>query len=794
MPKKISVFVSSKMSELRAERAALSDLLPSLGGELFEISPWVFEEDASASNRSIRDVYLHALDSADLYLGIFWNDYGEWTIDEFNRAGEMGIPRHVYVKNVQTDKRDPRLTRFLEKQTDVRFGLTPRWFTDVEDFKTQVARSVRQWLEERELAYHSATSALVAAIADEIPDLPRRLIGRTKLIERVGDLLKQDDRVLLRGFGGAGKTAIAATIAADFIDRGQGNVIWIRAGAAEADTIFEALARAFDQQQEIMSVEGDERLQLIRRMLAQQKALLVLDDAWNGAALSRLIQVLPRRMPMLVTSRQRFPLDEIIEIGQLEKDEALHLLGYHARQEYSHHDSDALQLCQLLGNHAFALEIAGKSLKVYNLTPDELVQRVQDAPHDLAMPAGFGDLGRKSIKSLLDTSIDALQRPLYEVFAALGSMFEPSATADLLARVLGAAKENVEQRLLDLVERGLVNERQLAGVRYFHLHDLAYSYARTLYGNLRDQPQRIVDACREFAMDHAADLAGLDVEFGNLLEAAETAEQLGDDESLIAIMNVFAVAGPYFAARGHTVRTLELLRDAIRIARECGQKRTAHFLLGKLGNAYASSLGSLDAALIAYLDALQLAQEIEDKQREAILLTVIGTVRFRQNEADADEYHQRAERIARETEDQIVLCQVLHNRGAQAIDEHNPQPDYVLGRTLSAEAAEIAKQLNLHHLYFYSLLNRGAGEHELRELVQAVRTHQEALEFARSEQNYPWMADAYFSLGEDHHELQQRPDAQQSFEEAMRLYRDTNNQAKAERLADYLRKNGYSSR
>jgi tetratricopeptide (TPR) repeat protein len=650
------------------------------------------------------------------------------------------------------------------------------------------------WLQDRELAYHSATSALVASLADEIPDLPRRLIGREKLVSRVAGLLTQQERVLLRGFGGAGKTAIAASIAANYIESGQGKVIWIRAGAAEPDRIFEALAQVFDQQQEIMSAEGDARLHLVRRMLAQVDALLVMDDVWNGSALFQLVRALPRKMPMLVTSRQRYPLDEIIEVGQLEKDEALRLLGYHARSEYSQHDEDALQLCQMLGNHAFALEVAGKTLKVYNLTPDELVQRIQDAPHDLAMPAGFGELGRKSIKSLLDTSIDALSRPLYEVFVVLGSMFEPSATVDLLARVLQAAPDAVDQHLLELVERGLVSERQRAGVRYFHLHDLAYSYARTLHGNLRNQPQRIVSACREFASAHAGDLLDLDVEFGNLLEAAETAEQIADYPSMIQILYAFAVEGPYFAARGYTVRSLELMRDAIRIAKETGEKRTAHFLLSKLGNAYASLVGGLDAALTAYRDALQLAQEIDDPRREAILLTVIGTVRFRQGNGDADDYHQRAEKIARETDDQVVLCQVLHNRGAQAIDDLNPHPEHRLGRDLSAEAAEIARQLDLHHLYFFSLLNRGAGENELGELESALLTHQEALNFAQSEHNYLWMANAYFSLGEDHHKLKQQQDAQRCFEEAMRLYRDTNNEAKAEELAKTIRRYGYSIR
>src|SRR5688572_28738222 len=177
MSNKISVFVSSKMAELRAERDLLIQLLPQLGGENYQIQPWIFESDANASNNSIRQVYLEALERSDLYIGIFWQEYGEWTVDEFRRAAELGIPRHIYVKNVDARERDPRLTKFLEKESDVRFGITPVWYTTLDEFRNHVARSTQQWLENRRITYHTTTNAIIATMSDDIPDLPRRLIG-----------------------------------------------------------------------------------------------------------------------------------------------------------------------------------------------------------------------------------------------------------------------------------------------------------------------------------------------------------------------------------------------------------------------------------------------------------------------------------------------------------------------------------------------------------------------------------------------------------------------------------------
>ena len=116
MTTELHVFISSKMQELAPERQTLHDLLPDLGNDLITLRAWVFESDAPAANASIREVYLNALKDSALYLGLFWNQYGEWTIDEFERATEWGIDRHIYVKNVDADQRESQLQAFLDNQ------------------------------------------------------------------------------------------------------------------------------------------------------------------------------------------------------------------------------------------------------------------------------------------------------------------------------------------------------------------------------------------------------------------------------------------------------------------------------------------------------------------------------------------------------------------------------------------------------------------------------------------------------------------------------------------------------
>ena len=178
------------MQELAPERELLHRLVSEVGHELVTLRAWTFEADAPAANRSIRDVYLDALRQSALYIGLFWNEYGEWTVDEFERASEWGIDRHIYVKDVDSGKRDPRLTAFLNAQSDVITGITPKWFKTLDDLAEQVRHSLEVWLQDRLARRPGATSAILADEAEEVPNLPRKLIGRREMVRRVRGLLQ----------------------------------------------------------------------------------------------------------------------------------------------------------------------------------------------------------------------------------------------------------------------------------------------------------------------------------------------------------------------------------------------------------------------------------------------------------------------------------------------------------------------------------------------------------------------------------------------------------------------------
>ncbi len=794
MPNELHVFISSKMQELAPERQLLHDLLPRLGNDLVRLRAWVFESDAPAADASIREVYLNALKHSALYIGLFWKQYGEWTVDEFQRATEWGIDRHIYVKNVDADQREAALTAFLDTQSDVVSGITPKWFTTLDDLREQVQKSIEVWLQDRLMRHPGDHSALLVEFSDDLGHrLPKRLIGRDVLLRDVRALLDEGERVLLQGFGGMGKSALAAAVAGAWADDNRGKVLWLRVGSDEADSLFEALARPFDAQQAIANAPGNDRARAIRQVLTEGAvSLIVLDDVWNGAALNQVLRGIPRKIPVLITARQRYAVDHILEVGRLDPVDALRLLGHYAGQAYAETDAGAREICHQLGYHAFALEVAGKTIKVDRITPADLMARIAAAPHEIAMPEDFAEEGRTSITELLTASVYALDESARQAFLALGGMFVPSATPGLLSRCMNRPLAAVDEALTTLQRRGLAervpeSENSLA---YYRIHDLAYSFARQV-GQRQPMcaPEAVITTCQAYAAEHEADLRALEAELGNILGAADFARR-GDSPTtqaaLIAIMR--ALCGPYLSTRGHSLRFVDLLDAAIAAAEASGpdQDEARLFLLGKRGNTYYDR-GQLDHALRCYQGALALAESLGLRHLETLLLCNVSKVLADQDDPGAAANFERAYQIASELEDMFLVGYVLEHQGYYA----QARGDYAAARGYFAEEVALAEYLNDPETTFFALLNLGSVDYHLGDFAGALVHHRRALSLAETGGNRIWMAYALQSMGEDHHRLAEHEPAKTCFQRALALFRESGMQAKIAEVENYMRTADY---
>ncbi|HEV3169881.1 MAG TPA: DUF4062 domain-containing protein, partial [Actinocrinis sp.] len=111
--RRLRVFVSSALEELAEERRAVTRAISAL-----RLTPVMFE--LGARPYPPRDVYRAYLAQSDVFVGLYWQRYGQappggdvsGLEEEFDLSA--GLPKLLYVKE-PAPGRDPRLARLLDR-------------------------------------------------------------------------------------------------------------------------------------------------------------------------------------------------------------------------------------------------------------------------------------------------------------------------------------------------------------------------------------------------------------------------------------------------------------------------------------------------------------------------------------------------------------------------------------------------------------------------------------------------------------------------------------------------------
>jgi len=162
---RLKVFVSSEMMELRHVRELVAKALDERG-----IDAWVYEAHAGARPEGIVQTSLREVEAADIYVGLFWQRFGEVTAQEYRHARAMNKPCFVYIcdKDIQREK---ALGDFLKTEVyDLHQGVTYDYFDSAVELSKQVADDIMAWLVRR---HRDMTAEIQAAHAslDEIARL-----------------------------------------------------------------------------------------------------------------------------------------------------------------------------------------------------------------------------------------------------------------------------------------------------------------------------------------------------------------------------------------------------------------------------------------------------------------------------------------------------------------------------------------------------------------------------------------------------------------------------------------------
>lgn len=403
------------------------------------------------------------------------------------------------------------------------------------------------------------------------PPRPRIFEGRANEVARVLRPLLSGHPVQVRGEPGVGKTALLATVANHERTRQRFRRIW---WFDDPDRLDQTLALALKLPHVLTEPDPALRWAALTGVL-DDHTLLIVDNLTEAdprlgqlLALTEHVLVAIESAPRLaegdapVVDEAAPDVEGVVTLRALDDPAAIDALARHAGlDDIRRLRGQLLRLTRALGNHPFALMLAGALMRRDGLSLDELEQLIAVDPTPQDTPRGAGaisvadeeaedadepdetnavapavqaggeqDLAALSLNRALDVSQAALPRDYQRLFAAFGAFPLAGAPLDGLCAVAGLANPLAARRgVTMLAEYGFV-QRDHRDPDLYVMHPVAY--ARALAADRAHPAQsKLAKKMRAWALQyaraHAGDPLALYRAQGGLLHAYHTASAYG---------------------------------------------------------------------------------------------------------------------------------------------------------------------------------------------------------------------------------------------------------------------------
>lgn len=333
----------------------------------------------------------------------------------------------------------------------------------------------------------------------EAPMLPTHWVERDSLVDQAVMALTSATGgavVALVGMGGAGKSKLAARIAAAVADRFARGCFWIDTSTAELDEAWLRMALVFGHDLSPLKSSAA-RASTVRSLLNGLPVLIVLDDVWSVEVAAAFLPP-PRGVAILLTTRNDAIAancgTHVIPVDRLTTAEGVALLANAAGAAVA--EPALAQISESLGGLPLALELAAKLARQQSRRPGFSWPHFAAGFSTAAKRLGLG-LAGTTVRAAFDvTWMKALDREGQRAFARLG-LFQPG---DISTAEVASAWEAETQKALEqlnaLADLSLVQQVDAVTVR---LHPLLEDYAAEKAQEL-PEPERI--ATHQSIADH----------------------------------------------------------------------------------------------------------------------------------------------------------------------------------------------------------------------------------------------------------------------------------------------------
>src|SRR5262245_13412774 len=604
------------------------------------------------------------------------------------------------------------------------------------------------------------------------------------------------------GKAGVGKTTLAVHAAHRLRSQLPDAQLYVNLRGAEAQAldpgdVLSGFLRALGVESRSIPDDVEERAGLYRSLMADLRALVVLDNAADEAQVRPLLPAGARNV-VIVTSRSRLaclPPAEVADLDVFSAEHALELLGkIVGADRLAREPVAAATILAMCGGLPLALRIVGARLAG---RPHWRLQRLADrlnAEHRRLDELAAGDLEVRASVALSYRGLAAVER---RAFRFLGLLDVPDFAPWMLSALLDVPAleaEDIAESLADAQLLDAVGEDAFGQIRY-RFHDLLRLFARERLA-VEDVP-----AARRAALERT--LRTYFTTAQNSVRQLRLRPPDLDDQTVLAPTDgAETLAGSYqWLAAEHTGLVLSL-DQAWREG------------LGRLGEELARRLADFfevhacwDEWERTYQVALRAARLARDRRAEASLLCGLGDLRrFQDRSAESIGYFTHSRDIFSELHDRsgeidslIGLARAYRRQGrldesASSFEESIElcrrlrQPDreakamlfFAKVRRQQGRSRDALKLLEGCRDLFYSVGSDGYAAysdlmigilcHELGELGRAADHLERALGFAQTLGDPRWEAYAHLYLGMIARGRGSQQEARQRLEQALALF------------------------
>lgn len=600
---------------------------------------------------------------------------------------------------------------------------------------------------------------------------PPHFVGREEEVAQLAEWLLAGETCIVQGLPGVGKTALAAHLAYHLREQFADGVLWARLSGSDPSAILNTFARAYGVDVSDLP-DADSRSGVVRGLLADRRALLVLDDVLESATVERLLPPSGRCAVLITTRRQnlrvglggrRLNLAPFTVEGGAAQQLFAEILG---EERAAAEATLFAQIAALLGQLPLALLIvAGRLAYEPGWSTEALLERLQQRQRRWEALA-FEDV---SLRLSLEVGLDRLS-PMERHFFATLSVFPADFNLEAAAAVANIEEEAAADALRSLHARSLV---QVNRPKRYDLHPLLQDFADALLRQPGDTmktavQRRFVAYYRHFLQEQGRRLStdsirAIAAEQANFDGALAVAWSLGE-QTIYAAMVLDLV--PYLEQRGLLDRAEALLEQTLlTLANEPGAE--ARLWLAAIAR-HRRQFEHAERYLAELESAWAEARAEPSPSAAAELLVERGIIAAcRHDYSEATALFSQAAPAARENGDPVLLVTLLKEWGAAQVAQscyEAAEAHYVEALALAREQVPVRVPGLLRAL-------GGLAVGKDRDYEQAREHYRAALEEARRYDAYPALSVLLNNLAVTAAARGATAEAERTLEEALVLAR-----------------------